>query len=39
MKSVLPTIDFDDQLLPAALEVNDVGRNRRLTPKMEAQRT
>jgi hypothetical protein len=37
VEAVLAAIDFDDQLLPAALEINDVGRNRRLTPKMKAK--
>jgi hypothetical protein len=35
VESVLAAIDFDDQLLPAALEINDVGRDGRLAPKMK----
>jgi hypothetical protein len=27
LKSVLATIDFDDQLLAAAFEIDDIGRN------------
>jgi len=39
MKSVLATIDFDDQLLAAAFEIDDIGRNWRLTSKVKATLT